>query len=969
MRGVHKCSEWAIVLLLPAGPIPDPDEYSVPEVVRMSNVPHDPHVAVTSLRDGGAVEQGSVVVYQPSCSATVWGAEYTSALDAIKSVYRPRVVLSPELTASSAASLGKVVQSPHSDVAWLEPHRYCWVPVATKVTSSDASPQGDDATNVAVASHGIPTWTGAIYGTHPEAEIIGAAAYLLHTPPSACTVHVVDASVIGAHLRRAQEALYRGIKGPTSHLVNQHALSWIVKGLRRLPRRVGGPHHWVVRPSSHLAAVPLEAPDSAAARAMAPPVHLVLPKEHAILLVPGDNGELEPRVPSMQALQQVREMEWRSLAARTRAHTPLAGACEAMPLGAVHHGPTHRNMLRARDGRLSTMQVMRRWRQKLTRMAIPAHPCIFCGGPEEDIGHMRLLCARDEEVAGLLCRRVEEFTAELPLTDRAVEFVAWREHGCRWTESLMAGVVPGDLKRLFAAVRAASSRGPAKARLFVEDMVQIGEDVYASRNHRLTQIMQLPMQDRRRAVYALLRGDTPFRPPAGRIVQRPPWNPFAGLPGDLRATFQRAPLHALLVSRSCIEHEEALSLFPHWMAAVAHAFDLWIGSWVARDITTFRELSRVVSAQSWAPVRGTKVRSPDGQSDPWLQVYANHPAVGNVMGWPREVLPVLQQPLCSLPILAVAVVLDVGTLWLYDRQLRRVVPAVTEQRSMAVLMGSKQLARVQGDDAQGHVTEAMFSLPEGDHHVAADARHTLDTLGLEAVIEARAGGQRLVLASARGPEQDGVDVIGEVLQDYGWELLAHGTHSPKVARWPRLLESLPVMPDGRPILRPVSTWEEARRSLLSSATARTLAGALLGLQDACCDVWQDLWSQCCDGSCVPSRSVLPQRCHGCGETVSVWVHQCASIPLCGICKERADRGWPKARWALRHSGQMSSSAWKTIQGGLKSIQVEGVRCPGAPSAALTLMLWWAALEGDSRILWLWHRGGIGDGVGGGGGAD
>ena len=335
----------------------------------------------------------------------------------------------------------------------------------------------------------------------------------------------------------------------------------------------------------------------------------------------------------------------------------------------------------------------------LTRMAIPAHLRIFCGGPEEDIGHMRPLCARDEEVAGLLCRRVEEFTAELPLTDRAVEFVAWREHGCRWTEPLMAGVVPRDLKRLFAAVRAASSRGPAKARLFVEDMVQIGGDVYARRNHRLSQIMQLPVQDRRRAVYAFLRGDTPFCLPAGRIQQRPPWNPFAGLPGNLRATFQRAPLHALLVPRSCIAHEEAMSLFPHWMAAVAQAFHLWIGSWVARDITTFREWSRVVSAQSWALVRGTKVRSPDGQSDPLLQVYANHPAVGNVMGWPREVLPVLQQPLCSLPILAVAVVLDVGTLWLYDRQVQRVIPAVTEQQSMAVLMGSKQLTRVQGDDA------------------------------------------------------------------------------------------------------------------------------------------------------------------------------------------------------------------------------------------------------------------------------
>ena len=64
--------------------------------------------------------------------------------------------------------------------------------------------------------------------------------------------------------------------------------------------------------------------------------------------------------------------------------------------------------------------------------------------------------------------------------------------------------------------------------------------------------------------------------------------------------------------------------------------------------------------------------------------------------------------------------------------------------------------------------------------------------------------------------------------------------APKLRGCPWLLESLPVMPDRRPILRPVSTWEEARRSLLSCATARTLAGALLGLQDACCDVWQDL---------------------------------------------------------------------------------------------------------------------------------
>ena len=80
--------------------------------------------------------------------------------------------------------------------------------------------------------------------------------------------------------------------------------------------------------------------------------------------------------------------------------------------------------------------------------------------------------------------------------------------------------------------------------------------------------------------------------------------------------------------------------------------------------------------------------------------------------------------------------LDVGALWLHDRQLRRVIPAVRERRSMAVLVGSKQLARIQGDDTQEHVTEALFSLPEGYDNVAADARHTLDSLGLAAVVEA-----------------------------------------------------------------------------------------------------------------------------------------------------------------------------------------------------------------------------------------
>ena len=282
-----------------------------------------------------------------------------------------------------------------------------------------------------------------------------------------------------------------------------------MEGLRQLPRRVEGPHHWVVRQSWHLAAVPLEEPDFAAALAKAAPVHLLLPKEHATPLVPKEDGVLEPHVPSMQALQQLKEVEWHSLAARTRAHKPLAGACKAVPLGAVHHGPTHRELLRARHGRLPTMQVMRRWRQKVTHTMTPALPCIFGGGPEEDTGHMRIVCEMDEAVARLLCAKVEEFTADLALVDTPMEFMSWKEHGCKWTESLMMRAVPGELKRLFAAVRGASSWGPAKAKLFLEDMIDIGEDGYARRYHRLTQIMQLPMRDWRKAVYAFVQGDTP----------------------------------------------------------------------------------------------------------------------------------------------------------------------------------------------------------------------------------------------------------------------------------------------------------------------------------------------------------------------------------------------------------------------------------------------------------------------------
>ena len=209
------------------------------------------------------------------------------------------------------------------------------------------------------------------------------------------------------------------------------------------------------------------------------------------------------------------------------------------------------------------------------------------------------------------------------------------------------------------------------------------------------------------------------------------------------------------------------------------------------------------------------VRDSDGHNEPWLKVFVGLPAVGSVMGWPGDALPVFQQPLCSLPILAVATVLDMGELWLYDRRLRRVIPE--GQRCMAILIGPKQLALVQGDNTPGRVAAVLLPLPDGDDNASAKARLTWDPLHLEPVVEAQSSGQRLVIASANCPTQARVDVIVDVVLDYGWRLLPGGKPHLRAVRWPRLLECLAGGSGEQPILAPIDLdrpWQPGIFALL-----------------------------------------------------------------------------------------------------------------------------------------------------------
>ena len=174
-----------------------------------------------------------------------------------------------------------------------------------------------------------------------------------------------------------------------------------------------------------------------------------------------------------------------------------------------------------------------------------------------------------------------------------------------------------------------------------------------------------------------------------------------------------------------------------------------------------------MSAQLWATVRGTMARNSDGHDDPWHTVFVGLPAARSVVDSPAGVLPVLQQALCSLPVLVVARVLGIGELWLHHRRLRRIIPLAEGQRCMAVLIGPKQLALVEGNNAHGRVALVLRSLLYGDDNVPAEARLRLDPLHVEPVVEAPSSGQRVVLAPVACPAQAGVDVSVDVMHDYG----------------------------------------------------------------------------------------------------------------------------------------------------------------------------------------------------------
>ena len=156
---------------------------------------------------------------------------------------------------------------------------------------------------------------------------------------------------------------------------------------------------------------------------------------------------------------------------------------------------------------------------------------------------------------------------------------------------------------------------------------------------------------------------------------------------------------------------------------------------------------------------------------------------------------------------------------------RKRVPTADRSIHTPVLVGLEQLALAQGDVVPGRVA-AVLSLPDGDDNASAEAHLTLNPLNLEPVVKAQSGGQRLVLASAKCPAPAGMNVLVDVMLDYGWRLLAGSKPHLQAVRWPRLLAYLSGGSGGLPILAPAALWDQALQSVLHSATARAQVSAL-----------------------------------------------------------------------------------------------------------------------------------------------
>ena len=301
----------------------------------VTEVPHDPHMAVHALEDQPE-DTGHLVVLQRGGPAwlredVTWLRSWTSTIAGAEVRLHDHSALRPGDT--RALSVDQLTPShPHVrwhstdlNAGWLSPTGYYWIPEAWVHTSSDASGVGPckHATSVALAANLTRTWPVAISGTGPDRELVAASPplqYGAHQPG----VHTMDAQVILHLLRHADRKRATGFPAGAAKVVNQMPLQWLQDGLRARGQHARHPS-WYARAASRHSDALLHKADWAASQDTVlqntPPG-----PSHAQLIVAGHDGHLDLRPPTMGTLGAIAQRAQRDHALMHRGHTSLGAA-------------------------------------------------------------------------------------------------------------------------------------------------------------------------------------------------------------------------------------------------------------------------------------------------------------------------------------------------------------------------------------------------------------------------------------------------------------------------------------------------------------------------------------------------------------------------------------------------------------------------------------------------------------------
>ena len=423
-------AKWVIVQVGAGQPRP----HGLPRgtaLLVVTEVPHDPHMAVHALRDQPE-DTGHLVVHQRRGPA--WLREHVMALWSRASTIAGAEVRLHDHPAvhpgdTRALSVDQLTPS-HPDVrwhsadlnaGWLSPTRYYWILEAWCHTSSDGSGGGrcKHATSVALAADLTRAWAVAISGTVPDGEGVAASLplqYGAHRP----WVHTVDAEVILHLLRHVDRERATGVPAGAAKVVNQMPLRWLRDGLRARGQHTEHPF-WYARATSHHSDALLHKADWAASQDTILPNTPAGPS-HAQLIVAGHDGHLDLRPPRMRTLGAVAQRAQTDHALTHRGHTPLGAAhatayVHARVLGAT---ATNHRAMRARDGHMPVQRRLRVRKERLSGVAVLSQLCILCGGPEETPVHMHVACAHSRLLWPHYCQVLQEAARHLPPGDKAL---------------------------------------------------------------------------------------------------------------------------------------------------------------------------------------------------------------------------------------------------------------------------------------------------------------------------------------------------------------------------------------------------------------------------------------------------------------------------------------------------------------------------------------------------------------------